>query len=115
MELNLQRPLLFFDIESTGLNIPTDGIIELSFVKVMPGGEVKIKTWKIKPWDYVNHCTIPINPQASELKPARSLSCSQEATSGSTSMNLGQSTRSSSFTPFTSDAFGLMGMTRRFR
>ena len=67
MELNLERPLLFFDIESTGLNIPTDGIIELSFVKVMPGGEVKIKTWRIKPWDYQNHRVIPINPQASEV------------------------------------------------
>ena len=67
MELNLERPLLFFDIESTGLNIPTDGIIELSFVKVMPGGEVKVKTWKIKPWDYQNHRVIPINPQASEV------------------------------------------------
>ena len=38
MELKLDRPLLFFDIESTGLNIATDGIIELSFVKVMPEG-----------------------------------------------------------------------------
>ena len=39
MELNLQRPLLFFDIESTGLNIPNVSIIELSFVKILPGGE----------------------------------------------------------------------------
>ncbi|MCQ2156754.1 MAG: hypothetical protein MJY57_06130, partial [Bacteroidales bacterium] len=68
MELNLQRPLLFFDIESTGLNIPTDGIIELSFVKVFPGRpEPEIKTWKIKPWDYVNRCQIPINPEASKV------------------------------------------------
>ena len=67
MELNLERPLLFFDIESTGLNIVSDGIIELSFVKVMPGGESRIKTWKIKPWDYEKHCQIPINPQASEV------------------------------------------------
>ena len=52
MELNLKRPLLFFDIESTGLNIPADSIIELSFVKVFPGGEQRIKTWKVKPWDY---------------------------------------------------------------
>ena len=52
MELNLQRPLLFFDIESTGLNIATDCICELSFVKVMPGGETRIKTWRFKPWDY---------------------------------------------------------------
>ena len=52
MELHLERPLLFFDIESTGLNIATDGIIELSFVKIVPGdGQPQVKTWKIKPWD----------------------------------------------------------------
>lgn len=67
MELNLSRPLLFFDIESTGLNIPSDSIIELSFVKVFPGGEERIKTWKIKPWDYVNRCQRPINPEASKV------------------------------------------------
>ena len=67
MELNLQRPLLFFDIESTGLNIPNDSIIELSFVKVFPGGEQRIKTWKIKPWDYVKQCQRPIDPQASKV------------------------------------------------
>ena len=68
MELKLARPLLFFDIESTGLNIATDGIIELSFVKVMPeGGAPLVKTWKIKPWDYRNRRVIPINPSASEV------------------------------------------------
>ena len=67
MELNLNRPLLFFDIESTGLSIPTDSIIELSFVKVFPGGESRIKTWKIKPWDYVNKCQKSINPEASKV------------------------------------------------
>ena len=67
MELNLQRPLLFFDIESTGLNIPNDSIIELSFVKILPGGEQRIKTWKIKPWAYVKQCQRPIDPQASKV------------------------------------------------
>ena len=67
MELNLQRPLLFFDIESTGLNIPSDSIIELSFVKILPGGEQRIKTWKIKPWDYVKQCQRTIDPQASKV------------------------------------------------
>ncbi len=67
MELNLQRPLLFFDIESTGLNIPNDSIIELSFVKVFPGGEQRIKTWKIKPWDYEKRCQRPIDPAASKV------------------------------------------------
>lgn len=67
MELNLQRPLLFFDIESTGLNIPTDSIIELSFVKVFPGGEQRTKTWRIKPWDYEKNSQRPINPDASKV------------------------------------------------
>jgi DNA polymerase-3 subunit epsilon len=67
MELKLQKPLLFFDIESTGLDIPTNSIIELSFVKVFPGGEERIKTWKIKPWDYEKQCQRPIEPAASEV------------------------------------------------
>lgn len=67
MELNLTRPLLFFDIESTGLNIPADSIIELSFVKILPGGEERIKTWKIKPWDYERKCQRPISLEASKV------------------------------------------------
>ena len=64
MELNLERPLLFFDIESTGLNIASDSIIELCFVKIMPGGEQRVKTWRVKPWDYVNDRQREINPSA---------------------------------------------------
>lgn len=67
MNLNLTRPLLFFDIESTGLNIPNDSIIELSFVKVFPDGKEEVKTWKIKPWDYEKHCQRPIDPSASKV------------------------------------------------
>ena len=64
MELNLERPLLFFDIESTGLNIASDSIIELCFVKILPGGEQRVKTWRVKPWDYERNCQRPINPSA---------------------------------------------------
>ena len=67
MELNLQRPLLFFDIESTGLDIAVNSIIELSFVKVFPGGEERVKTWKIKPWDYIAQRQRPIEPGASAV------------------------------------------------
>lgn len=67
MQLELTRPLLFFDIESTGLNIPEDSIVELSFVKVFPGGEERVKTWRIKPWDYVRNCQRPMNPEASKV------------------------------------------------
>ena len=64
MELNLKKPLLFFDIESTGLNIASDSIIELCFVKIMPGGEQRVKTWRVKPWNYVDDCQREINPAA---------------------------------------------------
>ena len=64
MELNLKKPLLFFDIESTGLNIASDSIIELCFVKIFPGGEQRVKTWRVKPWDYAGNCQKEINPSA---------------------------------------------------
>jgi len=67
MDLNLERPLLFFDIESTGLNIPEDSIIELSFVKVFPDTHNEVKTWKIKPWDYNRGCQRHISEEASKV------------------------------------------------
>ena len=67
MQLNLQKPLLFFDIESTGLDIPNNSIVEPSFVKVMPDGEERVKTWRIKPWDYIRGCQRPMEPAASEV------------------------------------------------
>lgn len=67
MELNLSRPLVFFDIESTGLNIATDCIVELSFVKILPGGEQRIKTWRMCPWDYENNQQRAISPSASAV------------------------------------------------
>lgn len=58
MQLNLKRPLLFFDIESTGLNVATDRIVEISMVKVMPDGSRQVKTRRVNP-------TIPI-PEAAQ-------------------------------------------------
>lgn len=64
MKMNLEKPVVFFDIESTGLNIPTDSIIELSFVKVYPDGERRIKTWRVCPWDYASGRQRAIDPSA---------------------------------------------------
>lgn len=60
MELNLKNPILFFDIESTGLNVATDRIVEISAVKVMPNGDQEVKTRRINP-------TIPISPEAQAI------------------------------------------------
>ena len=49
MKLNLKRPMVFFDLETTGTNIASDRIVEISVVKVMPDGEEIIRTRRINP------------------------------------------------------------------
>ncbi|WP_314714259.1 exonuclease domain-containing protein [Segatella salivae] len=39
MKLNLKKPLVVFDLETTGLDIVNDRIIQLSFIKVYPDGK----------------------------------------------------------------------------
>lgn len=47
--LNLKNPLVFFDLETTGINVAQDRIVELSFLKVKPNGEEIAKTRRINP------------------------------------------------------------------
>lgn len=49
MKLNLRNPLCFFDLETTGINITNDRIIEIAVIKLMPGGEIQKKTNLINP------------------------------------------------------------------
>ncbi len=49
MKLNLQNPLVFFDLETTGTNIITDRIVEISILKVWPNGNEESKTMRINP------------------------------------------------------------------
>ena len=46
MKLNLQKPLVFFDLETTGINVSKDRIVEIACVKVMPDGAVITKPEK---------------------------------------------------------------------
>ena len=41
MQLNLNRPICFFDLETTGINITLDKIVEISILKVFPKGNEK--------------------------------------------------------------------------
>ena len=49
MKLNLKRPIIFFDLETTGTDTSNDRIVEISMVKVAPDGEKTIKTRRINP------------------------------------------------------------------
>lgn len=60
MELNLRKPLVILDLETTGVSIASDRIVEFSALKVSPGGEEEWLTLRINPG-------IPISPEASRI------------------------------------------------
>ena len=49
MKLKLSKPLIFFDLETTGLNIMTDRIVEIAYLKVYPNGNEESKKMRINP------------------------------------------------------------------
>ncbi len=49
MKLNLTKPIAFFDLETTGINIASDRIVEISILKVMPNGKEEIYTQRVNP------------------------------------------------------------------
>lgn len=60
MKLLLKNPIVFFDLETTGTNIVTDRIVEISYHKVMPNGREETKTIRINPG-------IPIPKSSSDI------------------------------------------------
>jgi len=60
MNLKLKRPIIFFDLETTGLHIATDRIVEIAILKIFPNGNKESKTWLVNP-------TIPIPIETTEI------------------------------------------------
>lgn len=60
MELKLSKPICFFDLETTGIDITKDRIVEISILKVYPNGNKESKTWLVNP-------TIPIPKATSDV------------------------------------------------
>ncbi|WP_440122033.1 exonuclease domain-containing protein [Tenacibaculum sp. Ill] len=60
MKLNLTKPIVFFDLETTGVNIAKDRVVEISILKVFPNGNKESKTWLVNP-------EIEIPKEASEI------------------------------------------------
>lgn len=49
IQLKLQRPICFFDLETTGVNVAKDRIVEIAILKVFPNGNKASKTWLVNP------------------------------------------------------------------
>jgi DNA polymerase III subunit epsilon len=60
MELNLKNPIIFFDLETTGINFVTDRIVEIAILKILPNGKEELKSYRVNP-------EMPIPPKTSEI------------------------------------------------
>jgi DNA polymerase-3 subunit epsilon len=60
MQLNLTKPICFFDLETTGINISKDRVVEISILKVFPNGTQESKTWLVNP-------EMPIPPEVTAI------------------------------------------------
>lgn len=49
MNLNLKKPIVFFDLETTGINVVTDRIVEIAYLKIFPDGREEQKSQRINP------------------------------------------------------------------
>lgn len=60
MGLELKKPIVFFDLETTGVDVAKDRIVEISILKLHPGGKKEVKTRRVNP-------QMPIPPSSSEV------------------------------------------------
>jgi len=60
MKLKINRPLCFFDLETTGINITKDRIVEIAVLKLYPSEKIEKKVWLVNP-----EMSIPV--EASEI------------------------------------------------
>lgn len=61
MKLKITRPIIFFDIEATGLNVASDRIVELSYIKLFPNGEENVKTMRFNPCKHISNEASAVN------------------------------------------------------
>lgn len=51
MKLNLTKPIVFFDLETTGIDVVKEHIVELCYIKLFPNGNEEAKSMRIRPAD----------------------------------------------------------------
>jgi DNA polymerase-3 subunit epsilon len=59
--LNLTKPLVFIDLETTGVNPASDRIIDIAMLKALPDGSTETKTWRVNPGILIPEATTKIH------------------------------------------------------
>ncbi|MFA8298959.1 MAG: exonuclease domain-containing protein [Hyphomicrobiales bacterium] len=107
MDLNLNKPLAFIDLETTGLKIATDRIVEISIVKVMPKGEVKTKTLRLNP-------TIPISEESINIHKITDEDVANEPTFSDVAKDLNQFLNGADLAGYNSNKFDIPLLVEEF-
>lgn len=61
MKLNLKNPIIFFDLETTGVDVAKDRIVELCYIKVFPNGNEESKTMRLNPGIHIAEQASAVN------------------------------------------------------
>ena len=107
MKLNLKRPIVFFDLETTGVDTAKDRIVEISMVKVMPDGEQIVKTRKLNPGMH-------IPAEATAIHGITDEDVKDEPTFAQVAKSLEQFIRGCDFGGFNSNRFDLTVLVEEF-
>lgn len=107
MSLKLKKPLVFFDLETTGTNITHDRIVELSFLKLMPDGSTVEKTRRINPG-------MPIPAEATAVHHITDADVADEPTFAQIAKSLAECLRGCDFAGFNSNRFDLPLLDQEF-
>ncbi len=98
MQLNLKRPLVVFDLETTGISISTDRIVEIACIKVHVNGEEELKVMKINPG-------IPIPPESTAIHGISDADVADAPTFSQVAKELGEFMKGCDFAGFNSNKF----------
>lgn len=100
MELKLTKPICFFDLETTGINITTDRIVEIAIFKVYPNGNKESKTWLVNP-------TIPIPAETTAIHGISNEKVANEPTFAELASSVYNMIKDSDLAGFNSDRFDI--------
>lgn len=100
MELKLNKPICFFDLETTGIDVAKDRIVEISVLKVFPNGNKESKTWLVNP-------TIPIPAQSTAIHGITDEKVANEPTFAELAPHIYNMIKDSDLAGFNSDRFDI--------
>jgi len=107
MKLNLNKPIVFFDLETTGVDVAKDRIVEISIMKLHPDGEKEIKTRRVNP-------EMPIPEESSKIHGIYDADVKDEPTFKALAKSLAQFIGNSDLAGYNSNKFDVPLLVEEF-